>query len=250
MPVVAVPALIPLSQHWTHQRVCSEVRTGLNELDNERVWDLTLRHHVNLALSSVVELLNKSNAPLYGEVWDCRLDFAPAVRTGLPNEITLAAYIGRLWKVKSLYVQWYGNCVEVPLEKLTGLTTDLNTQWEKSIAWCHQGTRLLVHVGRKLVPPTPEFDAGGLALPDEYPITTTTAFRLYVHRNPALDDYSEGAEGWTRFIDCPDRHVRLVTVLAQKMVLEQLGKDIPVTIEQTIGQLTQLIEGGALDERE
>ena len=74
MPVILVPPITPLSQHWTHERVISEIRTTFNELDNERIWDLTLRHHVNRALSQLVELLNISNDPFYGEVWDCVLD--------------------------------------------------------------------------------------------------------------------------------------------------------------------------------
>jgi hypothetical protein len=250
MAVILVPPIVPLSQHWTHERVVSEVRTTFNELDNERVWDLTLRHHVNRALSQLVELLNISNDPFYGEVWDCNLDTDPATRTGLPYTISLAQYIGRLWKIRELYLQWYGNCAHVTVQKIAGLTTDLNTQWFKSVAWVQQGNQLLVHVGKLLVPPSQEFDSG-IASPQEYPVTATSLFKLYVYRNPQLDDYSNSpTTGFQKFVDLPDRHVNLLVMLAGKMLLEQLGKQVPVEVEATIQQLSGGINNAVPQEQQ
>lgn len=249
MPVIAVPPIVPLSQAWTHQRVASEIRTTFNELDNERVWDLTLRHHINRALSQLVELLGISNDPFYGEVWDCNLDTDPAVREGLPYTITLGAYIDRLWKIRELYLQWYGNCAHVSIQKIAGLTTDLNTEWDKSVAWVQQGNQLLLHVGKLLVPPSPDFD-GGIASPREYPITSGSLFKLFVYRNPELDDYTSGAGGFTKFVDLPNRHMNLLVMLSGKMLLEQMNKNVPIEVEQTIQQLSQGVNNAPVQEQQ
>lgn len=248
MPVTLVPAIVPLST-WTHQRVASEIRTTFSELDNERVWDLTLRHHINRALSQIVELLQVSNDPFYGEVWDCVLDTDPTTRTGLAYTISLNAYIRRLWRVRELYLQWYGNCAHVTVQKMAGLTTDLNTEWFKSVAWVQQGNQILVHVGKLLVPPSPDFD-GGVALPNEYPITTSSLFKLFVYRNPEQDDYTDGAGGWAKYVDLPDRHINLLLMLSSKMMLEQLGKQVPVDVETTIQQLMQGVNNAPVQEQQ
>jgi hypothetical protein len=239
MAVISVPPIVPLSTYWSHKRIASEIRMTLNELDNERLWDLTLRHHINRALAQIVELLSISNDPFYGEVWDCVLDADPTIRTGLPYTITLGTYIGRLWRIRELYLQWYGNCAEVSIQKMAGLTTDLNTQWFKSVAYVQQGNQLLVHVGKQLVSPSPDFDSG-VALPAEYPVTSSSLFKLYVYRNPEQDDYSTNpSTGFDKLIDLPDRHINVLVNLCNKMVLEQLGKQVPVDVEAAIQQLLQ-----------
>jgi len=251
MPVIAVPPIIPLSQAWTHRRVVSEIRTTFNELDNERVWDLTLRHHVNRALSQLVELLGISNDPFYGEVWDCNLDQDPTTRTGLPSTITLGAYIDRLWKIRELHLQWYGNCAHVNIPKIASISADLNTQWDKSVCWVQQGNQLLVHVGKLLVPPSPDFDPGGLASPSEYPVNDTSLFKLYVYRNPELDDYTNNpTTGFEKFVDLPNRHINLLVMLAGKMLLEQMNKQVPIEAEQIIQQLSQGVNNAPVQEQQ
>lgn len=239
MAVTSVPAIAPLSLSWTHKRVVSQIRILTNELDNERVQDISIRHHINTALSNIVELLNLSNDPFYGESWNCALDNDPSVRNGFPSTISLSAYIGRLWKINELFLQYYGNCAQVSLQKMHGIVTDLNTQWDKSVAWCQQGNQILVHVGKLIVDTNLDFESGGLALPSEYPITNTSEFRLYVFRNPQLDDYTD--TGLNRLIDLPDRHMRLLQLIVQKMVLEEVNKNVGIDIESAIVQLQREI---------
>ena len=55
----------------------------------------------------------------------------------------------------------------------------------------------------------------------------------------------EAATGsaWTEFVDVPDKHIRLLILLTQKMALESIAKQIDGGTEQTIAQLIAQSQG-------
>lgn len=86
MPVVAIPAIVPLSSYWTPQLVISEVAVLVNELDNERIQNANLRSHCNLAITHIAELLNMAQEPWYEVIWKCEIE-----HSGTPGS-TAGAY--------------------------------------------------------------------------------------------------------------------------------------------------------------
>lgn len=74
MPVTNLPSLVPLSSSWLLRDLCSHVRNLVNELDNARIQNSTIRANVRSAISHVADLLSTAKYPEYGITWGLTLE--------------------------------------------------------------------------------------------------------------------------------------------------------------------------------
>lgn len=250
-----------LSTIWTHQRLVSEVRTVTNELDNERLQDSNIRNHINVCLSSIAELLNLAKNPIYGISWQATLDFdgsgsppsgqppipyidltvpvalqvnGQAWTVTLPTTAVFTPY-SLLWEVNRLGFVHVGtsamhNCQKLSQEEIMHLSTRSNMQATQHISWNQHGGNIYLWIGQE--------------------VTTPTEFWLFGYRNPILDDLKDAAVSttWAKPVDLSDRYVRLLLLMAQKMVLEQVNKQVDPAIEQNIQSLTAQITSQIVQE--
>lgn len=232
------------SPFWTIRRFVSEVRILLNELDNERIGDINIRHHANAAISSLVESLAPSQHPMYAWSFTGVIDTWNA-GAGLPSLLGLQPFASQIWKVKDVIAPFYGPAKELDIRKLYGVATGNNTTYDKSIAWAQQGSQLLLHVGRWLIANNNEpqyLDAAqAYVTPPEFPVGAPTQFVINVVRHPLLDDCLPPAMSltWNQPIDVPERHIRNLLLMVQKMCLEQINKLIPLDVEQVVTAMPQ-----------
>jgi hypothetical protein len=73
-----------------------------------------------------------------------------------------------------------------------------------------------------------------------------TTFDVWAVRNPLLDDYTTAA--LTTPIDLPDRYMRLLLLMVQKMVLEQANQQPDPNLDANISNLTQQIASNISNE--
>lgn len=240
-----------LSVIWTHERLVSEVRTATNELDNERVQDSNIRNHINICLSNIAELLNLAKNPIYGISWQATPDgnvplphidlTIPASlevngqpwTTNLPTTATFTPY-SLLWEVNRLgFINTGGvmnNCQKLSQEEIMHLSGRANMQATQHVSWNHHGGNIYLWIGQEV--PTP------------------TEYWIFGYRNPILDDLKDAATSitWRKPVDLADRYVRLLLLMAQKMVLEQVNKQVDPALEQNIQSMTAQITNQIVQE--
>ena len=277
MPVVEARAITPLSSMWTVARLIAEIRTLTNELDNARIQDTTIRNHLNSALTNIADLLNSAEKPDYGVVWRANLE-AAAHPTGLAwidlstpvsvvatnawergfNQNSFVASSNmipssHLWGLSYVTAKaaasgqndptkvWKGNCQSVSISEVATLDTGLNDQYRQSICYHHHGHDVLFHFGSQIT-----------SAPNMAPDNTNTYyerpkdFNIWGYRQPLLDNLepeSSATSSWKKYVDLPDKHMRLLLLFGQKMVLEQLKKEVDSGIEQQISTIIQQIQG-------
>jgi hypothetical protein len=254
-----------LSVIWTHERLVSEVRTATNELDNERVQDSNIRNHINVCLSNIAELLNLAKNPIYGISWQATPDytgvgFPPAGKppipfidltipcslevnnqpwtTTLPTTSQFTPY-SLLWEINRLgygYQDPLGNsysmhnCQKLSQEEIMHLNTGSNMQATQHISWNHHGGSIYLWIGQEVIAPN--------------------EFWIFGYRNPIMDDLKDYATSvtWRKPIDLSDRYIRLLLLMSQKMVLEQVNKQIDPAMEQNIQSMTAQITSQIVQE--
>lgn len=248
-----------LSVIWTPQRLISEVRVLTNELDNERVQDLNIRNHINVCVSNIAEMLNMVKNPYYGISWEATLDYngsgnPPAGEPPLPHikldtlmQLQIAgqtwttdnpsntqfAPYSLLWEINRVGYTASGklhNCQRLSQEEVMHLNAGHNLQSVQTICWNHHGDRLYFYIGSQLSVPT--------------------QFWIFGFRNPVFDDLKPESTSttYTAPIDLPDRHIRLLLLMTQKMVLEQVNKQVDPNLDASIQQMTNQIMASIVQE--
>lgn len=240
--------ITPLSRTYTHQMLASEVMVLTNTNDNENIQLANVRNHINLAVSHVAELLNLASTPWYGIYMNGVLD-NPAHASGL-DWIDLSATnftIGGVSIMASLLISeikrisfgatqgisnaWVGNCSRMDISQLLHQANQLNVQHNLSVFWNHHGTELLFFAGKQIQTPAHNVASA-------YTLIGTTC-SIFAYRSPLLDDLTPPlptSTFVTNKVDIPDRYIRLVVLMAQKMVLEQLNMTAPEQLEAQIQQ--------------
>lgn len=282
MPVTTVTPIVPCSQQWTNAEVASTVRALISELDNERIENAVIRRFINVAVSQVAELLMVASDPAYGVAWDATLEAgtigglsyinlssavnqnAPGANTGqrrytTPVDVTANYFIpsnvlSKVFRVTGTATVaqaavpsvWVGNLAARDLAELTTLLANENTSYRQSMCWAHHGHNIYIYRGS-------EIDSVGttnpLVSPKQY--NAPLSYTIWGYRTPMLDNLlGEKATGstWNSLIDVPDKHMRLVILLAQKQCLESMSKQLDQPAAAELLNLTQTIKDGAVQE--
>lgn len=267
MPVAAIRPITPLSAAQTHQFLANSARALAHELDNERVQNSNIRNYINIGISHIAQLMNMSEAPWYGISWELTLEAAPhisgvqwcdlatpivpaavsapAQAPALVPGLTTVVPANLLWKVKRITGAgdpedpsiFAGNFTKLSIEEITTLATNSNNQYRHTIAWCHHGSEIYFHVGA-------EIGAG------QY-YSMPTKIVLWGHRKPLLDNLmpeTQTGSSWTALIDLPDSDMRLLLLMVQKMIMEQVNKVPDQAHTAEIAQLTAQITGNLVQE--
>lgn len=145
--------------------------------------------------------------------------------TGAKNSTTQGAVV----KV------WEGSLQELSLEEISALKNNYNTQWRHSICYCHHGSKILFYFGS-------DISTTGTLANNIYNLPGT--FTLYGYRKPLLDNLKAPTEtdtGWLSLVDIPDEHIHLVELMVQKACYQQLNKQVPPEVDNSIIQLRQTI---------
>ncbi len=278
MPVSAIPAFVPLSSYWTPQLIVGEARVLLNELDNERIQNSNIRSHINLCIGHIAEMLNMSQEPWYEIIWQVALESSnhftgvpwinletpvawtaasantgqrtpqqtPGVTAGSIVPSNLIRKVTLMIASKSA-AQISGNVANVWRGNLTRMSANelmeqgnkqYNTQYRQSLGWCQSGSKIMIFQGSEIAASGTEFVFPG-------------QLSLFGHRKPLLDnmfgEYTTGT-GFTQLIDLPDQHMRLLTVMVQKMTLQQVQKQVPAEMDNEVTQLMMAINKQAAEE--
>jgi len=279
MPVILAQPIVPLSSTWTNEKLVNEIRSSTSELDNEKIQNTMIRNHLNQAIAFLVDMLNTAQRPDYGITWRCTLE-STEHPTGLdwinlatPVAVTAANAwealyadnanlsagqmlpYAHLWGVKALTAKpsltggeqnsvantWKNNCQLLTATQLGSLANGYNDQYRQSICYNVHGKDVLLYIGSQIT------SAANVA-----PAAPTTYFErpkhfiIWGYRQPLLDNLlPEPATGssWKKYVDIPDKHIRLVTLLTQKMTLESIQKAVDNGTEQIISQQIQQIRG-------
>lgn len=289
MPITVIPSLTPLSTSWLTRDLVSHVRALVNELDNQRLQNQTIRANIRSATSHVAQLLATHKHPEYGITWRFNLEGGTQPPTNLTqatrdpitgmywcNLRTLviptapvaanaeAAYpepsnvnpsinagvipLNLLQKVETIQaskdfgtqaadIVWQGNLQELSIDELSALQNDYNSQWRQSICYAVHGHAIYLYFGNTI---------GRSNTPSENPYQLPQRFTLFGYRKPILDNLlpeESPNSSWTALVDIPDEHIRLVQLMAQKMCLEQLNKQVAPEVSTDIAQLTQVLTG-------
>lgn len=282
MPIIQADPIVPLSGTWTHQAIVNEVRVLTSELDNERIQNVSLRHHTNQAISYLTDLLNTAQKPDYGIAWLSTLE-STTHASGL-NWINLSTPVAvvpannwersfmqhnflanstqmipsnYLWGINNLTAKpatsgqnnpanvWKGNCQLLSISEIATLNTFYNDQYRQSICYRRHGRDIVLHIGSQITT--------GATVPDftytyyERPLN----FVIWGYRHALLDNcLPETAtnSSWTQYVDVPDKHVRLLILLVQKMALESVKKGVDSGTEQIIANMISQIQQGTVAE--
>ena len=239
MPLSVLNPITPLSRTYTHQMLASEVMVLTNTNDNENIQLANVRNHINLAVSHVAELLNLASTPWYGIYMNGTLD-DPAHPSGLDwidlsatsftiggSSIKASLLLSEIKRISFGLTQnianaWVGNCSRMDISQLLHQSNQLNVQHNLSVFWAHHGTELLFFVGKQIKSPAHNTASA-------YTLTGSTC-SIFAYRSPLLDDLTPplpNSPFVTNNVDIPDRYIRLVVLMAQKMVLEQLNMTAP-----------------------
>lgn len=277
MAVVQVTPIVPLSSSWTHERIVNEVRSLTNELDNERINNSSIRNHINAGIAFIADLLNTAQKPDYGIIWRANLESTVSPSgldwIDLTTPLTVATSnnwergfnqndfvsanqmipSSHLWGLSYVTAKaaasgqnnpanvFKGNCQLLSISEITTLNTGLNDQYRASICYVRHGSSILFHIGSQIT-----------AAANTAPDNTATYYErpkdfvIYGYRQPLLDNMlpeSTSNSSFKKYVDVPDRHVRLLLLLAQKNVQEQLKKEVDAGLEQSIGVIIQQIQG-------
>ena len=274
---IAINLLRPLSRAWTYYRVASEVMVLTNTVDNEEIELDNIRHHINLNISYIADLLSLASSPWYGVYLAADLE-APGTHPSGIDYIDLSSggvgldvsnFLHHIASINAPYnsagaaTLYVGNCVGWDVGKLTQQAANMNLQHKDTIAWAHHGIDVMFFVGNNIA-------AGrntGIGTP-YYTVAPTNSLTIFAFRNPMLDDLctplvdlatgdgistsqtfvqrTPGAATlppFTEYVDLPDRYMKLLVDMVQSMVLQQLQRPIPNNIEQSVNQgIMQLTE--------
>lgn len=276
MPIITIPPITPLSSTWTVKKVVSQIRIMINELDNERIQNTNIRNHMNIAIAQIADLLNTAQKPDYGVSWvgqieatvhDSGLDWidlsTPVAMTASnawenifpQNSHTASGEIipvSHLWQINYITSTigqqavnadvLRGNCTLLSLSEITQLVGGLNDQYRQSICYKPHGNMILMYFGEQITSASsasPDFDTTFYERPDK--------FVIWAYRQPILDNLIPESEpttsSWDKYVDVPDRHMRLLMMIVQKACLEQLSKQVDAGLEQNIAMQIQQIQG-------
>ena len=279
MPVIQADPIVPLSGAWTHQSLVNEVRMLTSELDNERIQNISLRRHINQAISYLTDLLNTAQKPDYGITWLATLDNTnhpsglPWINLSTPVTVTATnawertymqhAFLGtatqmipsnHIWGINNFTAKpaltgqnnnanvWKGNCQLLSIAEIATLDTFYNDQYRQSICYRRHGRDIVMHIGSQIT-----------ATANTAPNFTTTFYErplnfvIWGHRHALLDNClpeTAATSSWLQYVDIPDRHIRLLMLLVQKMALESIQKGVDSATEQTISSLIAQIQQG------
>lgn len=221
-----------------------------------------------MGISHIAQLLNQSEAPWYGVAWEiifetpkhfsgvnwCNLATPIALPTITGHEAQPAAVPGSstivpanmLYSIKRINgvgdpdvpTVFSSNFVKMDLSIIMTLANNLNDQYRQTIGWAHHGSALYFHVGA---------DIGGLASYYEMPDANV----LWGYRRPLLDNLKaepDPTSSWSKLVDLPDSDMRLLLLLVQKKILEQVNQQPDQAHIAEIQQLTAQITGNLVQE--
>ena len=288
MAIVTLPSIVPLSSSMRIMDIVGHIRALLNELDAQRIQDMSIRTHIRVATSHLAELLSVAKSPEYGITWKLSLEGSPTPPTHLgqatrdpitefyycnlqtlvvpvapvtanaeaaypePSDVnpsfnagvvpmnllrkitTISAAKNRTTQVAVPNV-WQGNVQETSLDELSGLSNDYNSQWRHSVCYAHHGSKILFYFGT-------DISTSATFADNIYNLPAT--FTLYGYRKPLLDNLkapTEADSGWNSLVDIPDEHIHLVELMVQKACYQQLNKQVPPEVDNSIIQLRQTI---------
>ena len=262
MPVVVADPVVPLSSTWTVEKVVNEVRTLISEQDNQKIHNSHIRNHLNIAISDTAMRMNTAKHPDYGIVWKAELEGSGNLHpSGLdwidlrtPVAVTVAQAYERafeqnpnvtsgsiiphnhIWEISRITAKKAasgqgsannvieGNVPIKPIEVVANLANDLNNQYRQSILAAPHGSGIILHIGSEIT------TAYGTAIsPPDTQYCRPRYFILWGYRQPLLDNLlAETLTGssWTMPVDVPNKFIRLIVLLGQKMCLEQLSKQV------------------------
>lgn len=290
MPITVIPSLTPLSTSWMTRDLVSHVRALVNEIDNQRLQNQTIRANIKSATSHVAQLLAMHKHPEYGIAWRFNIEGGTQPPTHL-GQATRDAVTGLYWcnlgtlvipvapvtanaqaaypepsdsnasinqgviplnllqKIETIQASkdlatqttpdpvWQGNIQELSIDELSALQNDYNTHWRQSICYAVHGHAIYFYFGPAI---------GRNSDPADNDYELPRRFTLYGYRKPILDNLlpeEDPNSSWTSLVDVPDEHIRLVQLMAQKMCLEQLNKQVAPEVSTDIAQLTQVLTG-------
>jgi hypothetical protein len=161
--------------------------------------------------------------------------------------------LGTAWLNTKL---WQGNVTKWDASMLTHTNWGLNVQHKQTLAWSREGSDILLFVGSDIemvvTGGTPASPAIKPYMIDHRTGATegNDVFSIIAVRQPLLDDLlAPNNSGTYRMpIDVPNQHVRLVLLLTQKMILEQLSEQVPANLTNEINSLTQQITSNLSNE--
>jgi hypothetical protein len=154
----------------------------------------------------------------------------------------------------------YGTCKDVPFSDIMQAYYAKSDMYAKTIMWNHSGSNIFIFNGYESVElinaqnvdqgiiwitkhTELETDLTGPAEDLIYPIwynhlKEDIIYTIEVYRTPIMDDLLDSSQSQTLNIsvDVPIRHIRLLTMMVQKMCIEQLGKKIDPNLEMVITQ--------------
>lgn len=278
MPITSPTQLpVPLGNLWTHARAVTWLRGRTTEYGSEDIQTEVIRQSLNIAISHVADLLAATSGGFYDWYFQATMEpgllnnWVPFIDLSLPvsytwNNINPNRPFGTMNKgaantfyptniiseIKAIAVlntnaalnrtnTVMGPLKKVNMETLIALSTIENTQWNQSMAWVHSGHSVLLFFGQ-------EIDmTGAVTLPPGKTYFGPNNFLLHVRRNPILDTLlhpQDPNSDWNNTIDIPDRYIRLVLLMAEKSLMEILGKqEVTGQAVQEIAALTQQITG-------
>jgi len=251
MPITSMSAITPLSRYWTHEAICSEAMVITDTLDNENVQLSNVRAHMNVGISYIAELMNLAAMPVF-HIW-MQGSFEPQIHaTGLeyidltridntlvpPISIPPIQIIDDISRINLKpstttppNTDFCSNVTKWDISELTNQQWGLNVQQRQTIAWAQIGSDLIFYVGNDIT--SLNLARSGSA----YDITSQPIV-IVGRRQPLLDDLlAENVSLTYRTnVDLPDKYIKLLIQMVQKMILEQLNMKPAAQLEQEINQ--------------
>lgn len=99
--------------------------------------------------------------------------------------------------------------------------------------WTYYGGRVYVYVGKEIMESYTGIEDGWAEAMSNFD------FDLFCIRKPVLDNMlpvDNPKSGYWKHVDLPDKSMRLLIIMVQKMILEKLGKPVSMELEQIIAQ--------------
>jgi len=206
-----------------------------NTRDQEELDTDNVRYHLNASLSFLAEQLNLAASPWYGVTVEATLE--PVLHISGLESINLGTVGSQLFSINRVTVArafppivnaWVGNCVRKDIAEIANVQSYNNRTYRQSIMWAQNGNEILLFVGSEIstiaVPVTSEYDI------------SSSKFAIWANRNPQLDDLLPRNSSLTYRVgvDLPDKYMELLIKLVEKRVIEQLGQEMPQTLQQEI----------------
>jgi len=246
------------------------VRASLNEQDNQRLQDLTIRMYLDSSKVEIAEKLMAANDPHYLYSFFASADsFTVNDLSGNPVEVynvyndsrEVNALDGRvnIWSIsldeallderipadyihsiRTLNLIGYGNCAYVTAERFFTISADQSFLPRESVFWTYYADKILICQGIHAVDVT---DIANLAIERQQAVYEVLSYRF-----PEKDDFLLPglSNRYHASIDVPQKLYRTLIMLTQKLCLESLGKTLVPEAEsllsEALGTLAQAKE--------